>query len=215
MLGKTIDDRGSILTDPLRSFRFKAVFEPANGGVAFDNRITSSTGTGTAVKQGFTGGFTSISGLSVAIQPISYREGGYNTTLHQIPGMASFNPISMSRGVLFGNDQSITWMRGLFAAVSGEGLNVSNDGVSKTFRCNIKIYLMDHPNADSKENDPRMAFLVRNAWISNLNFTDLNASSNTVMMEDITFQHEGLSVIFTNVDGSPWDSGNAPQGLGL
>lgn len=213
MLGKTIDDRGSILTDPLRAFRFKAVFEAANGGAPFDNRIVSSSGTTVGQNQGFTGGFTNIGGLGIGVAPITYREGGYNTTVHQIPGMASYSPITMSRGVLFGNDQSITWMRGLFAAASGEGLNVSNTDYSKTFRCNIKIYLMDHPNADAKENDPRMAFLVRNAWLSSVGFTGLDATSNTLMMEDLVFQHEGLSVLFTNTDGTPTDF--KPEGFGL
>jgi len=210
---KTIDDRGSILTDPLRSFRYKAVFEPANGGTAFDSRIISATGTGTGAKQGFTGGFTNISGLSQSVEPITYREGGYNTTMHQIPGLASFSPIGMSRGVLWGNDQAITWMRGVLAVAAGEGLNVSTLDYSSTFRCNIKIYVMDHPNAEAKENDPRMGFLVRNAWLSQASYTDLNATSNGLLMEDMTFQHEGLSVFFTDLAGTPNDY--KPLGVGF
>lgn len=203
----TIDDRNTILTDPLRSFRFKAEFEPI--GTAFDSRIISSgtttVGTTSGKSVGFTGGFTSITGLSQAVQPIGYREGGYNTTIHQIPGMASFNPISMSRGVLWGNDQAITWMRGVLAVAAGEGLRVSNVDDTANFRCNIKIYIMDHPNSDGVTNDPRMAFVVRNAWLSNVNYSGLDAASNTLMMEDMVFQHEGISVIFTDVNGKPTD----------
>jgi phage tail-like protein len=209
---KTIDDRGSILTDPLRSFRFKAVFEPANGGTAFDSRIISSTGTGTGVNQGFTGGFTNVSGLSQAVTPIQYREGGYNTTLHQIPGMTATSPISMSRGVLWGNDQSITWMRGVLAVAAGEGLNVSNTDYSATFRCNIKLFVMDHPNSDGHTNDPRMGFLIRNAWLAGVSYTNLDATSNTIMMEDMSFVHEGISVFFTETDGTPSDY--KPEGVG-
>lgn len=204
MAYNSIDNLGSIVSDPLRSFRFRVVFEAANSGTVFDSRITS-----------FSGGFTSVGGLTTSILPIQYREGGYNTTQHFVPGMASFSPITLNRGVLWGNDQGITWMRGLFTAASGEGLNVSNTDLSATFRCNLKIYVMDHPNADGKNNDPRMMFLVRNAWLSDLNYSGLDASSNTVMMEDMTFQHEGLQVMFLNTDGTSKDANYLPTGSGL
>jgi phage tail-like protein len=214
MQGKTIDDRGSILTDPLRSFRFKAVFEPV-GGTPFDSRITSATGTGAGAKQGFTGGFTTITGLSIGVQPIGYREGGFNTTTHQIPGLVDLQPINMQRGTLYGNDQAITWMRGLFAATAGAGLYVGTSGNDNTFRCNIRIYVMDHPNASKKENDPRMAFFIRNAWLNNVNYTELNASSNTIVFENLSFVHEGLSILFVDDEGNPIDPGNVPVGFGV
>ena len=207
MAFNTIDDRGTIITDPLRSFRFRAVFEPANGGTAFDPRITSNATTG------FTGGFTSISGLTAGVAPIGYREGGYNTTQHMMPGLSEFSPISMSRGVLYANDQAITWLRGILAVAAGEGLNVSNNDNTATFRCNIKIYVMDHPNSDGTVNEPRMGFLVRNAWLSSVAYTSLDATSNTVMMEDMVFQHEGLSVFFTDAEGKA--VGYTPQGVNL
>jgi len=197
----TIDDRGSIISDPLRAFRFKVDFIQAK---PFDSRITTNT------KGGFTGGFTSISGLGIINDPIAYREGGYNTTSHKVPGMTRFNDITLSRGVLFGNDQAITWMRGIFAASAGEGLNVDTLPGSTTaqFRCDVKIEVMDHPNADSTTNTPRMAFLVKNAWISAIGYSDLDATQNTLMVEGITLAHEGLSVLFVNGDGKANDSYN-------
>lgn len=194
----TIDERGTIVSDPLRSFRFRVDFKPASG-TAFDNRIISQTGTAPGTKQGFSGGFTGVGGLGVSLSTIEYREGGYNTTVHKMPGMASFDPLTLSRGMLFGNDQSITWMRGLFAAASGEGLRAASTGVDKNFRCTVDIYVMDHPNTNNT-NDPRVMFRARNAWISNLGYSGLDAASNTVMVETITLQHEGLSVMFVNVD---------------
>ena len=202
----TIENRGSLITDPLRKFRFKAEFTAANGSV-FDDRIKTSSGTSTT---GFTGGFSGVSGLSVVTQPITYREGGYNTTVHQIPGMVSFTPVTFTRGVLFGNDQAITWMRGLNAVASGEGLSVSSAG---DFRCNVKLALMDHPNADGSVNDQRMVFILRNAWITGLQYDDLNASANELMFETMTLVHEGLSVAFVTTTGGPNDAGNNPGSL--
>jgi phage tail-like protein len=187
----------TIGSDPLRNFRFRADFSVSGPDQQFDSRITN-----------FSGGFQNISGLNVSVQPIAYREGGFNTTAHQIPGMTNFSPLQFTRGALFGNDQAITWMRGLFAVTAGEGLDLGALGGanSKNFRCNIKIYVMEHPNTDSSTNVPRMGFIARNAWPTSVAYSDLNAVSNELMFETITFVHEGLSVFYTNPDGTPADS---------
>ena len=185
----------TIQTDPLRNFRFRADFSIA-GGSPFDSRITK-----------FSGGFQSITGFGIQVSEIAYREGGFNTTSHKIPGQTAFNDIQMSRGMVYGNDQAITWMRGLFAVTSGEGLDLgTTSSTSKNYRCNIRIYVMDHPNSDAETNTPRMGFLVRNAWPKSIGFTDLMADQNSLMFETITFAHEGLSVFYTDEDGKPSDA---------
>jgi phage tail-like protein len=189
----------TLATDPLRSFRFYAEFSPASDGV-FDNRIKTGASNNSlpaaGKSSGFIGGFTNISGLSINTQSIQYREGGYNTTVHQVPGMTTFTPISLQRGVLYGNDQAITWMRGLFAAAQGDGLAV---GANKGFRCNVDIFVLAHPNANPNDkNTPRMGFKVHNAWIASLSYSDLNAGDNQVLFESMQLVHEGLSVFFTD-----------------
>ena len=189
----------SIQTDPLRGFRFRAEFTaPKNGNTLFNDSIKS-----------FNGGFTNIDGLAAVVNPITYREGGYNATVHNIPGQVSYTPITMSRGVLYGQDQAITWMRGLFAAVSGEGIKLAATGgptVSQTpdFRCDIKIYVLDHPQSGTTDDaSPRMGFIVRNAWLSGLQYRGLNAGGNDLHFETMTFVHEGLGVFFTDEAGNP------------
>ena len=112
--------------------------------------------------------------------------------------MTTFVPITFSRGVLYGNDQAITWMRGMFAAASGEGLATTT--ASKGFRVNVKIFVNDHPNADIEKDVTKMAFTVHNAWISQLNFTNLDATNGAIMFETMQLVHEGLSAFFTTVD---------------
>jgi phage tail-like protein len=185
---RTITDTSTIVTDPLRIFRFKATFTAVSGN-AVPNTFTS-----------FSGGFTGVSGLRTDVAVMEYREGGYNTTMHKVPGMTSFTPVVLSRGALYASDQAINWMRTIFAVSAGEGLSV---GSNQTFRCNIKIELMDHPTAAATDNVPRMAFYLSNCWISNLGYSDLNAAANELMFESITIQHEGLTVAFTNAEGAP------------
>lgn len=187
----------SLATDPLRTFRFTADFYKAGEGEAFNNKITT----------GWTGGFTNISGLSINTQNIPYREGGYNTTVHQVPGMTTFSPITLTRGVLFGSDQAITWMRGLFSASQGSGLN-SADAANRNFRVDIVIKVQDHPNTDATKDAPKLAFKVHNAWITGINYTDLDATNGAILFETMQLIHEGISVFYTDASGKPTDGKN-------
>jgi len=213
MTTSIINRFSTIASDPLRSFRFVAEFSPAaaEGGKPenlFSTKINQSDKKTPFVEgksNGWLGGFSQISGLSINTQSIQYREGGYNTTVHQIPGMTTFTPVTFQRGVLFGNDQAITWMRGLFAAASGEGIAMRSDtSTSKSFRVDINLYVMDHPNTkgitEEGANIPRMAFKIHNAWITTLNYTDLNAADGAILFESMSLVHEGLSVTFVDKD---------------
>jgi phage tail-like protein len=183
MTTSNISRFSSIATDPLRNFKFIAEFHPANTTV-FDNDIAPAVASG----------FTSITGLGINTQSIPYREGGYNTTIHQIPGMTTFTPITLQHGTLTSNLQGIKWMRGLFAAAAGEGIGLGN----KDFRCNVDIYVLDHPaqilDSDDLVTKAKMHFKVHNAWITTLQYSDLNAGDQNILFEQMTLVHEGLSV---------------------
>jgi phage tail-like protein len=207
----------SLVTDPLRGFRFTASFTTAGGGDPFDGRIIDANGTVTPPSSGkstgWVGGFSSIGGLSINTQNIQYREGGYNTTVHQIPGMTTFTPVTFSRGVLFGNDQALAWMRGLFSAAQGSGLNNSLSANAPSFsggnfRVDIVISVNDHPNTNANKDVPKMKFKIHNAWITSLNYTDLDATNGALLFETMQLVHEGISAYFVKGDGTPTDLSN-------
>ena len=127
-----INNRSSLITDPLRNFRFLVTFKPIP---------TASTAT-TNLAAATTFGFTSVSGMAVTTDSIPYREGGYNTTVHQIPGQTTFAPITLQRGVILGTNQNYEWMRNLFATVQGGGSTRSKE---QNFRCNLEIQVLSHP----------------------------------------------------------------------
>jgi phage tail-like protein len=189
---------GSRQHDPLRNFKFFVEFEAAsNSGTMFSTDI-----------KGFTGGFTQVQGLTINTQAIAYREGGFNTTVHQLPGQTSFQPLVLNRGMVYGQDQAILWMRGLFDAAGGAGLPMAG----KDFRLNVKVYVNDHPATAQKDTGingtaSRVMFTVHNAWISSLAYTDLNGTDNNVLFEQITLVHEGLSVTFTDENGKAQEHG--------
>ena len=190
---------GSIATDPLRNFKFYAEFRPATANGSKGVFSQDILNTDARVKAGF----TSINGLSINTQSIPYREGGYNTTIHQIPGMTTFSPITFQRGALAGNAQGIKWMRGLFAAAAAEGIKVNPNGTTD-FRVDIDIYILDHPahieEGVDLETIAKMQFRVHNAWITTLSYSDLNAGDQNILFEQMTLVHEGLSVGFTAGD---------------
>lgn len=183
---------GNILTDPIRNFKFVVTFTPTG---TKDNSWGSKFGKL---------GFVSLSGLSVTTEAIAYREGGYNTNVHQIPGQTAFSPITLSKGIMLGNDVHALWMKRLFSVLTGR----ATTGVGANFRCDLDIQVLSHPNpaafngsAGTSVTDPynmhtSMRFKVYNAWITSLAYSNLDAGANTLMVEELTLVHEGFDVNF-------------------
>jgi phage tail-like protein len=191
-----INNRSVLETDPIRNFRFLVTFKPH-----------SAEGSASWYKSDVTLGFTSVSGLSVTTDSIPYREGGYNTTVHQIPGQTTFAPITLQRGVILNTKQNWEWMRTLFSTVQGGSKNIQG----KSFRCDLEIQVLSHPVPGSAggsaagvgqpntgptaaDDHVAMRFNVYNAWITAVSYSDLNAGDNAIFVEQATLVHEGFDV---------------------
>ena len=182
-----INNRSNLITDPLRNFRFLVNF-----------KALPTAGTATAALQTATFGVTSVSGMAVTTDSIPYREGGYNTTVHQIPGQTTFAPITLQRGVILGTNQNYEWMRNLFATVQGGGTRKVTDN----FRCDLEISVLSHPVPGANPEDTTaaqsdhvaMRFNVYNCWPTAVAYSDLNAGDNALFVEQMTLVHEGFDV---------------------
>ena len=188
-MATVINNRSTLLTDPLRNFRFLVTFQPQ-----------STNATALQGLNNVTIGFTSVSGLAVTTDAIPYREGGYNTTVHQIPGQTSFTPLTLQRGVILGTKQNWDWMRNLFATVSA---NSSTRGVDQNFRCDLEIAVLSHPipgapsesaSTTSGADHIAMRFKVYNAWPTTVAYSDLNAGDNALYVEQMSLVHEGFEI---------------------
>jgi phage tail-like protein len=183
-----INNRSTLLTDPLRNFRFLVTFQPQD-----------ASNTTLAKLEDVTLGFTSVSGLSVATDSIPYREGGYNTTVHQIPGQTSFTPITLQRGVILNTTANWDWMKNLFATVASGS---TTRGVDKNFRCDLEVVVLSHPIPGQGEgtqtaattDHEAMRFKIYNAWPTSVAYSDLNAGDNALFVEQVTLVHEGFDV---------------------
>jgi hypothetical protein len=184
-----INNRSNLITDPLRNFRFLVTFKAIP---------TKSTATSKLEEKSATFGFTSVSGMAVTTDSIPYREGGYNTTVHQIPGQTTFAPITLQRGVILGTNYNWDWMRNLFATVQGGGTRKVTDN----FRCDLEIAVLSHPIPGANPEDTNatqtdhiaMRFNVYNCWPTSVAYSDLNAGDNALFVEQMTLVHEGFDV---------------------
>ncbi len=194
-------NRSTLATDPIRNFRFLVSFAAAD---------TTSSEIGVAKA---TLGFTSVSGLAVTTDSIPYREGGFNTTVHQIPGQTSFQPITLQNGVVIGKSQKWDWMRNMFATVQGG----AQRGLTSGFRCDVTIKVLAHPVPllGAKEAagvaDVAMQFKVYNAWPTAVAYSDLNAGDNSLFVEQMTLVHEGFDASWASWDASGKTFTPAPE----
>ena len=187
-----VNSRSTLATDPVRNFRFLVTFKPQDTTNTEMKNLTTSIG------------FTSVSGLAVTTDSIPYREGGYNTTVHQIPGQTSFTPLTLQRGVILGSRQNWDWMKQLFATVQAGGSTLV---LGKNFRCDVEIAVLNHPVPSQGANitsgtgavtgptdDVAMRFRVYNAWPTTVAYSDLNAGDNALYVEQMTLVHEGFDL---------------------
>ena len=206
MASPVTNSLSNLLTDPVRNFKFLVKITPTESG---NEKFSENFGTM---------GFVSVSGLSVATEAIAYREGGYNTNVHQIPGQSAFTPITLSKGVMLGQGDNALWMKRMFSVLTtGSPTSTgATAGVGGGFRCNVDIQVLSHPNPQATtgqtinlgaasagttaatpfDQHTSLRFRVYRAWITNLTYSGLDAGSNSIMVEEMTLVHEGWDVSY-------------------
>lgn len=186
-------------TDPLRDFKFTVNIVP------IDEELRASTeGIGNL-------GFAVVTGLSVTNEMIPYREGGMNTHPHKMVGQSDFNPITFSRGVIEQQDQLWNWQK--FIHSWSQGAAGESNGQTTDYRCDVTVTVYDHPNTStigagnsgyaytpsnldgtSKPGNARLKFTIYNAWPAGYALSDLNAGSSSIMIQQMTLNHEGFTI---------------------
>jgi phage tail-like protein len=159
-----------VATDKLRNYSFQVIIRPHGSGKAL------------------TMGFMTVDGLSMNIDVIPYREGGYNITTQKLPGQADFNPITMSHGVAAGKDQEdLAWIQQLFTVMQGTG----NQAFGADFRMDVDINVLGTPAPVWSNAPVQAAFRVYNAWPTTIAYSTLDAGANQVYVSQLGLAHEG------------------------
>lgn len=182
----TITERTRANADPVRNFKFHVQFMHSND--TLNTRLMPM-------------GFTSVDGLGMATDVVAYREGGWNTNPHKLPGQTDFAPLSFTSGVFWTKPGMWDAAKQMFAVQWGDGtLPMYGE-----FRFDVIIRVLDHPVTMGPESGTQksfsgavMAFKAYNAWVANVQFGGLNAGDNGVLVHSMTVHHEGLEVLYGN-----------------
>lgn len=181
--------------DPLRNFKFRVQFVRMQD---------------TAIAQLFADmGFISVSGIGISTDMIPYREGGDNTITRKLPGQSDVGPLTLVGGV-FGQNQNaqMEWFRQVFDINWGQG----NAAFDDDFRCDIIVSVLKHPVTKFSKGgvgDPAsdlstgMAVRFFNCWPGGIQYNDLNAGDNSIMITNMMVHHEGFDTRFGDNAATP------------
>lgn len=186
-MATSINDRARSVADPLRNFKFQVQFVQGAGA------------SGSTVQELARIGFTSVEGLNMSTEMIPYREGGWNTNPHKLPGMTDFSPVTMSSGVFYTKPGMWNVAKNMFAVQWGNGTITKG----QDFRFDVIIRVFDHPitkgvgsATNGRTDGPALIYKLYNAWVANVAYSGLNAMDNAVLVQQLTLHHEGLDTIF-------------------
>lgn len=187
--------------DPVRSFKFDVQAVNLDEGDVFAKM-----------------GFMSIDGLAMNTDMVPYREGGFNTTPHKLPGQTDFAPLTMSSGVFYNKPQMWDLAKKMFSVQHGGGtLAMINQGRISQYRYTLVVRVYQHPVTSgaasmSDDNDPYagaiMAFKFINCWTASVGFSGLNAQDNNILIHQMTVHHEGFDVFFGHNPASTANADN-------
>lgn len=183
-----IADRTRLRADPVRNFKFQVqLFDPQAG---FNEEFAKI-------------GFMSVEGLAMNTEMVPYREGGWNTNPHKLPGQTDFAPLTMSAGVFYNKPGMWNLARRMFSVQWGQGTL----GMGEDYRFNMAVRVMDHPVTDGaasgvqgKPDGAIMAFAFYNCWAASIGYNGLNAMDNAILIHQMTVHHEGMETYFGNQD---------------
>jgi phage tail-like protein len=121
-------------------------------------------------------GFSEVSGLSMELAVVEYRDGA-SPDQHTIkmPGIRKFSNLVLKRGVQKNDIEFYSW--------------INTIRLNTVERRDVTISLLN------ENHEPILVWRVRNAWPCKYSVADLQANSNDVLIESIELAHEGLEVV--------------------
>src|SRR5215831_8655606 len=173
-------------TDPMRNFKFQ---------VQIVHPTLQSAVAGM--------GFMNVAGLNMNTEMIPYREGGWNTNFHKLPGQTDFGPLTLVQGIMPNRDGMWQMAKNIFAIQQGGGSASTGLAQGADFRFTTTIRVLDHPvtvgDASGFNGSPagaKLAFVIYECWTGTVAVIDHDASGNAALIRQMTLHHEGFDVLF-------------------
>lgn len=187
-MAPTLQDRTRLRADPVRNFKYQCQLFHTN------SNLTS---------QFAEIGFMTVEGLAMNTEMVPYREGGWNTNPHKLPGQTDFAPLSMTAGVFYTKPGMWNLAKQMFSVQWGNG----SIGMGEEYRYDMAVRVLDHPVTQGPQSGVAkstsgavMGFVFYNAWTASIGFNGFNAMDNAVLIHQMTVHHEGFDVFFGNAE---------------
>jgi phage tail-like protein len=120
-------------------------------------------------------GFMEVSGLSIELDVVDYREGSSpENSVRKMPGMKKFSDVILKRGIVKNDDDFYKW--------------ISTATFNQVERRDVVISLLN------EQHEPVVVWKLRNAFPLKLEYSTMDAHSSEVIIESLTLAHEGLIV---------------------
>jgi len=120
-------------------------------------------------------GFMEVSGLSIELDVVSYREGlSPENSERLMPGLKKYSPIILKRGIVKSDDDFYKW--------------INTAQFNTIERRDVVISLLN------ESHEPVVVWKVKNAFPFKLEYSPLNAQESEIAIEALTLAHEGLVV---------------------
>ena len=150
--------------DPFRKFKFR---------IKVNNAVVA--------------GLTKCSALTVSVESKEFRSGEMDSFKHKLPGMVSFEAITLEQGVT--NDKTFeAWATSMANYMGNKGSD--SQKTPDNFRKDIDIEIFNLNNERVK------AYRVYNCWVSKYTAVpDLDANSADVMIQTLVLENEGIQVM--------------------
>ena len=147
--------------DPYRNFKFRVVWD--DEGV-----------------KGQIAGVSKVSGLKRTTEVVSHRDGGDLSTKRHSPGVSSFEPITIERGITF-DPAFENWATKIYSTAGDGGVSLAH------FRKDITIELYNLQGVKVR------AWNVFRCWVSEfVAVPELDANANAIAFEHVVLQNEGF-----------------------
>jgi phage tail-like protein len=132
-------------------------------------------------------GLTKCSALTVSVESKEFRAGDMDSFKQKMPGMVSFEPITLEQGVT--NDKTFeAWATAMSNYLGNKGSD--SQKTPNDFRKEIDIEIFNLNNERVK------AYRVYQCWVSKyVAVPDLDANSADVMIQTVTLENEGIQVL--------------------
>lgn len=127
-----------------------------------------------------------VTALKKKVEAIDYRTGGDPNYVKKVPGLTSYEPITLERGIS-ADPEFFNWMN---LVNKHQVAALSEDEHFHTFRKDIQIEMYNLAN------EKVLTVSVKNAWPSEFTAVpDLDAKANEIAIETLILVHEGWTII--------------------